>query len=458
VTPFSLTARISLFFAGVVTAVLLATGLILARAADAHFRKADLDELEGKLDLISHLLTRAGSQAAFDDLPRQLDDALVGHPGLAVAVTDHGGNIWFATSGADFPHALLQKPEEASRALRQWSQGARSYRGMTRGVRAGTGEIHTVALALDMHDHEAFMSEFRRMLVLAMALAALATAGLGWIATRRGLNPLRRIADTAASVSAERLGARLPAKDVPLELKALVASFNAMLARLDESFRRLSDFSSDIAHELRTPIGNLLTQTQVALTRARSPEVYRDVLHSNLEEYERLSRMVGDMLFLAKADNRLIVPRREAVDLGEEVARLLEFHEAQASDRDVRLACQGSARVSGDRLMLQRAVSNLLSNAIRHTAAGGTVRVAVTSEAEAAVVAVENPGPGIPPEHLSQLFERFHRGEPARHEGPEEHHGLGLAITRSIVEAHGGSASVASAEGRTRFELRLPYA
>lgn len=453
-TTFSLTARISLFFAGVVIAVLLATGLILTRAADMHFRQADREELEGKLDLIGHLLARAAHPSAFDDLPRQLDDALVGHPGLAVAVRDAGGNTWFATSGADFPHALFQAP--AADTLEQWSQGDRSYRGLSRGMRAGTGELHTVAVALDMHEHESFMNEFRRMLAWAMALAAFVTAALGWIATRRGLHPLRRIADTAAGVSAERLGARLPATDVPAELEALVAGFNAMLSRLDDSFRRLSEFSSDIAHELRTPIGNLLTQTQVALTREREPEVYRDVLHSNLEEYERLSRMVDDMLFLAKADNRLLVPKREDVDLAEEVGRLLEFHEAQASDRGVRLEQQGAARVVGDRLMLQRAVSNLLSNAIRHTPSGGAVRVIVRPEADAVVITVDNPGPAIPPEHLPHLFERFYRADPARREGGEKNHGLGLAITRSIVEAHGGSVRAASANGWTSFELRIP--
>lgn len=456
-TPFSLTARISLLFAGAVIAVLLVTGVMLTRAVDTHFRQADLDELEGKLDLIGHLLARAANPGALDELPRQLDDALVGHPGLAVAVKDPAGNIWFATSGADFPHTLLREPGKDPDVLQEWSQGGAHYRGLVRGVRAGNGEIHNVALALDMRDHEAFTVGFRRMLMLAMVLAAAAMAGLGWIATRRGLSPLRRIAETAAGISAERLGARLPDKDVPAELQAPVASFNAMLARLDESFRRLSDFSSDIAHELRTPISNLMTQTQVVLSRARDQDIYRETLHSSLEEYERMARMVDDMLFLAKADNRLIVPRREVINMEEEIERLLEFHEAQASDRNVQLDREGSARISGDRLMLQRAVSNLLSNAIRHTPAGGTVRVILSSAADAAIVTVENPGPPIPPEHLAHVFDRFYRVDPARRGGADEHHGLGLAITQSIVEAHCGRVSAISTEGITRFALRIPH-
>jgi two-component system heavy metal sensor histidine kinase CusS len=307
-----------------------------------------------------------------------------------------------------------------------------------------------------MADHEAFMAKFRHMLALAMALAALATAGLGWIATRRGLIPLHRVAEMAASISAERLGTRLQSNAVPAELSALVAAFNAMLARLDQAFQRLSDFSSDIAHELRTPVSNLMTQTQVALSRARDADEYRDILHSNLEEYERLARMIGDMLFLAKADNRLIVPKRETVDLQQEVARLMEFHEVLASDRGIRLAAMGAVVVAGDRLMLQRAISNLLSNAIRHTPAGGTVSITLAPDQGGAIIAVENPGAGIAPEHLPHLFDRFYRVDPARREGAEENSGLGLAIAKSIIEAHGGRVSAASSEGRTRFELRLP--
>jgi two-component system heavy metal sensor histidine kinase CusS len=457
VKSFSLTARISLLFAGAVAAVLLAAGFTLARAVEAHFLQADRLELEGKLELVRHLLARADTRAAFDDLPQQLDDALVGHHGLAVAVADGRGNIWFATSGAGFPHDLLRKAAGNTTRLRQWVQEGRTYRGLTLGVRAGTGENHTVALALDMTDHETFMAKFQRMLAMAMALATLATAGLGWFATWRGLRPLHRITGMAATISANRLATRLPEEGVPLELRSLVAAFNAMLARLDESFQRLSGFSSDIAHELRTPISNLMTQTQVALGRARNAEEYRDILHSNLEEYERLSRMVSDMLFLAKADNQLIVPKREAIDLEQEVARLMEFHEAQAAERGVRLECTGSAQTMGDRLMLQRAVSNLLSNTIRHTPSGETVRILLATDDKGVMLAVENPGAPIPPEHLAHLFDRFYRADPARREGLEEHSGLGLAITKSIIEAHGGKIAVSSEGGVTRLMFTLAY-
>jgi two-component system heavy metal sensor histidine kinase CusS len=201
-----------------------------------------------------------------------------------------------------------------------------------------------------------------------------------------------------------------------------------------------------------------MTQTQVALARTRTAEEYRDVLESGMEEYERLARMIGDMLFLAQADNHLVVPTQENIDLDVEVARLFEFYEALAADRNIRLAASGHATVAGDRLMLQRAVSNLLSNALRYTPEGGTVSVTMTSDDHVCRLTVANPGPVIAPEHLPRLFDRFYRADPARREGNGEHTGLGLAITRSLVEAHGGSVQATSADGTTRFEIVLPVA
>ena len=187
-----------------------------------------------------------------------------------------------------------------------------------------------------------------------------------------------------------------------------------MLARLDDSFRRLSEFSSDIAHELRTPISNLMTQTQVALSSARSTNEYKEVLYSGLEEYERMAQMVGDMLYLAQADNRLLRPGQEQVDLANEIQDLFDYFEAWAEERGVTLARTGSASVPVDRLMLRRALSNLISNAIRHTQQGHTVQVSMATRGDKAIVLVENPGTEIPAEHLPKLFDRFYRVDPSR--------------------------------------------
>lgn len=456
--PLSLTQRIALLFAMVVAAVLGLLGFVLDRAVEAHFRDMDRHILAGKLKLVDNLLAKAMDRAALDALPQQLDDALVGHPGLALAVLDGAGRVWFASTTESFPHPLLEAARRHEHSLITWSDGERPYRGLAARVAAGmtAGGPYTVAVALDIRHHAEFMRQFRRTLVLAMLLAGIVTAVLGWAVTARSLAPLRQIGATAASISASHLNARLPLEGLPPELAGLASAFNQMLDRLEDAFQRLADFSANIAHELRTPLSNLVTQAQVAISRSRDAQAYRDVLESALEEYERLARMIDDMLFLAKADNRLIVPRREEVDLAVEAQRLIEFHEALAEEAGVRLVVSGAAKVVGDRLMLQRAMANLIGNAIRHTEPGGVIQVRLLQSEGSVCIGVENPGPTIPAEHLPRLFDRFYRADPARREGGGAHTGLGLAIVKSIVEAHGGEVTVSSAAGQTRFEMHLP--
>lgn len=257
----------------------------------------------------------------------------------------------------------------------------------------------------------------------------------------------------AASVSARSLTTRLPVAQMPEELAELATTVNAMLQRLDDAFQRLSAFSADIAHELRTPLSNLLTHTQVTLTRPRSLEEYREALHGNLEELQWMAQMINDMLFLAKADHGLLVPGQTALALHEDVDALLEYYAPLAEDNDVQLLREGEAIVQGDRPMLRRALSNLLDNALRFTPPGGQIRVTLEPGLR---LCVANTGAAIEPSALPRLFDRFYRVDPARREGSSEHAGLGLAITRSIIQAHGGSIQAHCQDGWTRFVIELP--
>ena len=453
----SLTTRLSLLFALCTASVLLGLGWVVARSVEQHFLELDRYEIEGKLALVRNLLARAQTQETLNALPRQLDEALVGHHGLAVRVLAPNGSVWFATGGVHVPAALPGGADLAGGQWVAWQEGERSFRGLSAGAPTGLAPAvpYVVSIALDISHHQRFLAGFRYTLAAAVALAALAAAGLGWAATRAGLRPLRRVTALAAGLEASGLGARLPETRVPAEIQALVVAFNAMLARLEDSFRRLSEFSSDIAHELRTPVGNLMIQTQVALSSARDIEKYREILYSNLEEYERMAKMIGDMLFLAQADNGLLKPGTAAVDLAAEVRDLFDCFDAWAEERGVALALDGTAAVPGDRLMLRRALSNLLANAIRHTPAGQGVRVRLETDAEVTRVRVENPGPAIPVEHLPRLFDRFYRVDPARRR-QSEGAGLGLAIVKSICETHGGTIGVKSDDQVTSFMLALP--
>lgn len=455
----SIVYRLTLLFASASTAVLLVLGLLIGNSVEHHFEVQDMEVLTGKLELTRHALEKVRSQSDLDALPQQLDDSLVGHHGLAVIVVAPSGQTLFVTSGAEFPQVLLARsPDMTNSGPIIWkSTDHIPLRGISAMVKTGIegAKPAVVAVATDISKHEHFMSWFRFTLWSVVILAALMTGFLGWVAVRRGLAPLHAIKLEAAAITADRLHSRLATESIPIELVDLAETLNQMLARLEDSFRRLSDFSSDIAHELRTPVSNLLTQTQVMLLRVRTIDEYQDVLASNAEELERMAKMIADMLFLAKADNNLVVPNLEAVDLRAEAEGLASFYEAVAEENSVALTVDGSATVTGDRLMLRRAIGNLLSNAFGHTPRGGYVRIQIgKNEDRMATIQVENSGETISPEHLPRLFDRFYRADPSR-KRLADGVGLGLALTRSIIQAHGGSVSVRSADGVTIFELQM---
>lgn len=457
----SLTTRLSLLFALSTTALLFGLGWTLERAVAAHFRTLDRAELAGKLALMQRLLATPETTAT---LRKRLEDIVIGHPDMVLRVQAPDGSMLFEHRADLLPTTTRASSEAGPPSLAvdesphwlRWERGPYSFRGARVDLPLGArgGDTARVAMGIDIGHHERFMTSLRRVLGLSVALATIVAAGMGWGAVCMGLRPLRRVTSHVATLDASRLDARLPEAGVPIEIEVLVDAFNAMLVRLEESFRRLSDFSADVAHELRTPIANLTLQTQVALGSARAPEQYREILYSSLEEYERLARMINDMLFLAQADHGLLRPGSTRVDLAHEVRALFEYFEAWAEERGVSLELDGEAHARGDPLMLRRALSNLLSNAIRHTAAGQSVRVELGSVRDDVYIGVENPGPDIPAAHLSRVFDRFYRADPARTRHSESG-GLGLAIVKSIVQAHGGTASACSQGGRTRFELRL---
>lgn len=455
----SITFRLTLLFASASTAVLLLLGLLIGNSVEHHFEEQDMEVLSGKMELTRHALEKVHSQSDLNALSQQLDDSLVGHHGLAVVVVAPSGQTLFVTSGAEFPQALLAQPSSMSisRPIVWKTRDGVPLRGISEMVQTGIkGEKPAVvAVATDITHHEHFMSSFRFTLWSVVVLAALITGLLGWMAARHGLAPLHAIKREAAAITADRLHSRLPTDEIPVELVDLADTLNQMLARLEDSFQRLSDFSSDIAHELRTPVSNLLTQTQVMLSRARSIDEYQDVLASNAEELERMAKMIADMLFLAKADNDLVIPHLEDVDLRAEAEGLASFYEAVAEESGVSLTVEGNATARGDRLMLRRAMGNLLSSAFGHTPLGGYVRVRIGIDGDQiATIQVENSGETIAPEHLPRLFDRFYRTDPSR-KRLADGVGLGLAITRSIIQAHGGSISVQSTDGVTIFELQI---
>ena len=338
------------------------------------------------------------------------------------------------------------------------SEAGDTYRVLGRrigGAGSALPDVHTLVVAVPIDYHLAFLAEFRTTLWLMVVSGILVMSAMGWVAVRRGHAPLREIVNRMRLVSATEDAEVIPPHSVPRELSDLATSFNEMTRRVDESFKRLTNFNADIAHELRTPITNLMTQTQVSIARARTVEEYQETLYSNIEEYERMAQMVGDMLFLAQQDAGSAHRENESVDLAAEIRSLFDYYEGWADERGVSLKLEGAAQISGDRLLLQRAFGNLLSNAIRHTPVGEAVRVRLAAEADSVIVEVENPGVPVPAGDLPKIFDRFFRVDPSR-QRQGQGAGLGLAIVKSIVEVHGGTVSARSDETGTRFTVRLP--
>jgi two-component system heavy metal sensor histidine kinase CusS len=458
--PLSLATRLTLFFALAAAIVFPIFGWVISGEMEDHFEEGDTAELTVIADAVYEALAGVRSPADLAPVERRFDDILIGHHSASLYIARDDGEIVYASSThPDLAHVDLGNTDPAAGdTVGLITDRGDTYRVLVRrtgGDRPALPNVHRIVVATPIDYHLVFLASFRRTLWLMVASGIVAVSAMGWIAVRQGHAPLREIVSRMRLVSASESTQGIPPESVPRELADLAVSFNEMLRRVDESFRRLRNFNADIAHELRTPITNLMTQTQVSLTRARTVDEYREVLYSNMEEYERMAQMVGDMLFLAQQDYGDSQRESANVDLAAEIRSLFEYYEGWAEERGVALELKGGAKVVGDRRLLQRALGNLLSNAIRHTPRSGTVRATLDTDDGNSVIEIANPGTPITAEDLPKIFDRFFRVDPSRQRRGEGA-GLGLAIVKSIVGVHGGSIVAASDEHGTRFRIMLP--
>ncbi len=303
----------------------------------------------------------------------------------------------------------------------------------------------TVQMAMDMSSDEIILRKFRAELMTIQCFSLLACALAGYWIAQRGIRPVRRMADTAARIRSSTLYERLGRSGLPSELSDLAATFNDMLDRLEESFARLSRFSSDIAHELRTPIQNLRGEAEVVLSKEREPGEYQDLLGSSLEEYQRLSSLIDNLLFLARAENPQTQIQREELDLKKELGLLQDFYGPSAWESGIALRVDAPEplRAHMDRSLFQRAVGNLVENALKHTSSGGNLLLKASASDGKVLVEVTDTGKGIPPDRISRVFDRFYRVDPSRSPSSGGA-GLGLSIVKSIMDLHGGTVEIRS--------------
>lgn len=290
---------------------------------------------------------------------------------------------------------------------------------------------------------------------VALAAGAFVAAATFWY-VRRSLRPLHDLAQQTRAISPQDLTRRLSLADPAEELLPWIEQFNALMDRLERSVAQLEAFNADVAHELRTPLATLIGQTEVALSRERPAAELADTLVSNLEEMQRLSAMVNDMLFLSHADHGAVARRGEPVSLAAVAQQVVEFHEATLEDAGLALRIEGDARLAVDESLFKRALSNLLGNATRFARRGSTVVVRIAPEATDHVqVVVQNEGEPIDEQSLPRLFDRFFRADSSRTCPETQHHGLGLAIVAAIARMHAGRTLAESAGGVTRVGFTL---
>lgn len=459
--------RLSMRLGLAVTAMSAILVLVMAGFAYASIsHQLDLRAVDGlneKLGQIEHSLAESASTSADIVLhPHNLRDQIIGHDNFTLTIFD--SNVprrhLLSLGKNEVTEKLIPLPPPGTDAvspdfLRLESSEGYEVLMAYKLVRLQDGQKIFVLLSLDRKSDTTLLNAYVKSTVIGLPFILMIVGGCAWWIVHRGLRPLRAFRKVAQKVSARDLSHRMKVTGLPDELSDLALAVNFMLQRLDEDVQQLAQFSDDLAHELRSPMNNLMGKAQVTLSRDRPHEEYKQVLESCTEELERLSRMVSQMLFLASVSQPAAPLSFGTVDLQEEAEKVAELFSSSAEEKSMLLQVCGSACVLGDRLMIQRAVSNLLSNAIRHGTPGSTITIMLAKQPDEVSLAVRNDGDGIESEHLPRLFDRFYRvhASRSRQQGGT---GLGLAIVRSIMTLHQGRVTVESEGCSTTFRLFFP--
>ncbi len=397
----------------------------------------------------------------------ELESAARRHEQFYIRLLDERNTPLLMTPGMadqlDLGQLARQTQSRPDRTLRMKGRGGQALRVTSVSAPVGSPATHTdtIQIAIDVSQKEESLARYRFWFWVILLGTSAIFPWVGYQIARHGIRPVQEMATTARHISSTNLRERIHPEGYPFELASLAHTFNEMLDGLEESFERISRFSADIAHDLRTPVNNIRGEAEVALARARSAEEYHEVIESCLEESVRLSDLIGDLLFLARAESPLIDLRRERVDVGELLGGVREYYEASAADGGVSLTTTVAGQpviAELDRTLLQRAVGNLVSNALAHTPPGGTVVLGTKAELSTIRIEVSDTGVGIPAEALPRVFDRFFRVDSSRSQGSGGT-GLGLAIVQSIALLHGGKVEIASQPGQgTRVTLHMPAA
>jgi len=451
----SLTVRLTILYV-VSTIIILAciNGFLLVALKD-DLELEDNDFLSERIYSVRSIISRhQDSTAALSD--HVFSDPLSQQSRYLVRIQNaQGVTILESTGMSSLPSTLFPPPvtsgHKIGRGVQCQSTDSRHYLlNAAWAERRGDSHYRLVQVALDVSDELELMEKYRMKVGIALFIGLCLAGGLGIFITRKGLRPLQKMAATVEQITESDLHQRVSSGNWPKELDRLTVALDAMLTRLEESFNRLSDFSANLAHELRTPINNLRGEAEVALSRARSAEEYRGVIESSIEEYERLSRMITDILFLARPEQGI---EKQPLNVRTDIETIIEYFHPVADERNITFDVTGSGTVLADPRLFQRAVGNIISNALHYTQDRGQISIAIATQPDDSLsIKIQDFGTGISPDELSKVFDRFYRGAATRHLHVQGS-GLGLAIVRSIMELHGGTISLSSEPGKGTLAL-----
>ncbi|MEG3129292.1 heavy metal sensor histidine kinase [Pantoea cypripedii] len=454
-----ITVRLTLFFSVAMAIVLYSVSGLLYQTLRDQLNTKDVNELRSTLQIQKEIAgTISERQGPQEQWQNELFEFIAEQDRLSLRIISPDGKIWSQSKNMRVPEATYPAPT-TSFNYSSWrhrdGEHHEKYLITATTFTLKDKELWTVQAALNVSRNNEIIENYWARMQIAAALAILLFAACGYGLARRGLQPLRVISRRIENINVEELHTRLSTERWPSELVVLAASFDSMMTRLEASFAQLTRFSSDLAHELRGPINNLISAASVTLNQPRSPAEYQETLEAIVEEGERLSRTISSMLFLARADNSREPLKKETLNSETEFRRLTGFYEILAEEKNITLTQQGALTFAADPLHFQRAMANLLSNALHYTPSGGHISLSARREHGWLYFSVTDNGEGVAAEHIPHLFERFYRADESR--SSAENTGLGLAIVKTIAELHGGKVSVKSELNKgSTFTLILP--
>ena len=446
----SLIARLTWLYGLSTAALLIVVSILLYSVLTHALDHESKQQLERKLNTIKVILMyQNGDQRALGQ------EVILEGENLGTRILTMNGQILLESPWLNpkLPASAFPKKIDLQPSFEEREIGTKTYLLASERIVASDGRAWVVQAALDINGVQVVLQKYQHYLLICILGGIVLAMTIGYTVARRGLYPLNTMAQAAERITATQLHERLNHVELPIELKTLAQTFDAMLMRLEDAFQRLSQFSADLAHELRTPLNNLMGEAEVALARTRTTEEYQLILSSSLEEYGRLARMLESLLFLARTEHSQTAVNVVNFDGRAALESLVSYQGVLAEEQSITLRCDGQVVLQADPELFRRAVNNLLSNALRHTPSGGSVSMSIHDVENGTEIMVQDTGVGIAAEHLARLGERFYRAGSLDHFGS----GLGLAIVRSIMDLHVGHLKLDSTVNQgTRVTLFFP--